>query len=220
VFGNIPERFALSSYTLQVFCHKNSNAEHVGQGTVWKTNTRQTYAVVQDISPAVIQCYWGICLFVSRCRLYVLNMQLKLLGVNWLIAFFWRGLEIGLSVCDKISEYVNRSIGYVAQQSLLGDRRLPPRLNWILPSSGLIRGVRWFETDVSGLPVSSVLKGQAVFNRRRKNSTILLLLLLLLLLLFIVTFVQGIYTSTPEKKTMSLGNTVLQLCCSYCSWCM
>jgi hypothetical protein len=22
-------------------------------------------------------------------------------------------------------------------------------LNWILPSSGLLRGVRWFETDVS-----------------------------------------------------------------------
>ena len=31
------------------------------------------------------------------------------------------------------------------------DRRLPPRLNRILPSSGLLSGVSWFETDVSGL---------------------------------------------------------------------
>jgi hypothetical protein len=29
---------------------------------------------------------------------------------------------------------------------------LPSRLQWILPSSGLSRGARWFKTDVSGLP--------------------------------------------------------------------
>jgi hypothetical protein len=34
-------------------------------------------------------------------------------------------------------------------------RRLPPRLNSILPSSGLLRGVRWFATDVTGLLVGS-----------------------------------------------------------------
>jgi hypothetical protein len=39
----------------------------------------------------------------------------------------------------------------------LPDRRLPPRLSWILPSSGLIRGVRWFITDVSGLPTGTKL---------------------------------------------------------------
>jgi hypothetical protein len=31
-------------------------------------------------------------------------------------------------------------------------RRLLPQLNWILPSFGLFCGVRWFETDVLGLP--------------------------------------------------------------------
>jgi hypothetical protein len=31
----------------------------------------------------------------------------------------------------------------------------------ILPPSGSLRSVRWFETDVSGLPIRPVLKGQA-----------------------------------------------------------
>ena len=31
----------------------------------------------------------------------------------------------------------------------------------ILPSSGLLRDVRWFETDVSGLPIGPNFKGQA-----------------------------------------------------------
>jgi hypothetical protein len=30
----------------------------------------------------------------------------------------------------------------------------------ILPPSGLLRGVRWFETDVSGLPVGPIFNGQ------------------------------------------------------------
>jgi hypothetical protein len=38
-------------------------------------------------------------------------------------------------------------------------RRLPPRLNLIIPSAGLLRGVSWFKTDVSELPIDSVLKG-------------------------------------------------------------
>jgi hypothetical protein len=29
-------------------------------------------------------------------------------------------------------------------------------------SSGLLRGVRWFETDVSALPIGPIFKGQAV----------------------------------------------------------
>jgi hypothetical protein len=41
--------------------------------------------------------------------------------------------------------------------------RLPPRLNLILPSSGLLRSVRWFETDVSGLPTEPTFKSQDVF---------------------------------------------------------
>jgi hypothetical protein len=37
------------------------------------------------------------------------------------------------------------------------DRRFPPRFNWIPPSSGLSRGVRWSEKHVSGLvPETSV----------------------------------------------------------------
>ena len=44
----------------------------------------------------------------------------------------------------------------------MGDRRLPPRLNRVLSSYGLLRGVRWFETDVLGPPVGPILKGQAV----------------------------------------------------------
>ena len=32
----------------------------------------------------------------------------------------------------------------------------------ILPYSVLLRGERWFETDVSGLPISSILAGQAI----------------------------------------------------------
>ena len=33
--------------------------------------------------------------------------------------------------------------------------------NRILPSSGLLRGVRWFESDVSGLHIGSIFEGQA-----------------------------------------------------------
>ena len=32
----------------------------------------------------------------------------------------------------------------------------------ILPSSGSLRGVRWFDTDVSRLPVGSFFEGQVV----------------------------------------------------------
>jgi hypothetical protein len=35
------------------------------------------------------------------------------------------------------------------------------RISLILPSSGLLRGVSWFKTDVSGLPISPIFKGQA-----------------------------------------------------------
>jgi hypothetical protein len=38
----------------------------------------------------------------------------------------------------------------------------PPHLNWILQSSGLLRGVRAFETDVSGLPIGPIFMSEAV----------------------------------------------------------
>jgi hypothetical protein len=40
--------------------------------------------------------------------------------------------------------------------------RLGPRLKLIPPSSGLLRGVRWFKTDVLGLPISPIYKDQTV----------------------------------------------------------
>ena len=42
------------------------------------------------------------------------------------------------------------------------DCRLPLQLNWNLQSYGLLYGVRWFETDVSGLPIGHMFKGQVV----------------------------------------------------------
>jgi hypothetical protein len=44
----------------------------------------------------------------------------------------------------------------------LWGRRLLPRLNWIIPSSGWLRGLRWFETDVSGLPTGLVFTDNVV----------------------------------------------------------
>jgi hypothetical protein len=38
----------------------------------------------------------------------------------------------------------------------------------ILPSSALLHGVRWFETDVSRLPISSIIKVQAVREENRE----------------------------------------------------
>jgi hypothetical protein len=36
------------------------------------------------------------------------------------------------------------------------------KLNWIFPPSELLGGVRWFDTDVSGLPGGTFFKDQAV----------------------------------------------------------
>ena len=46
--------------------------------------------------------------------------------------------------------------------SSMRDRKLPPRVNRILPSSAFLRGIRWFQTNVSGLPIRPTFKGQAV----------------------------------------------------------
>ena len=42
---------------------------------------------------------------------------------------------------------------------------IAPALSWIIPSSGLSRGVRWLDTDVSGPPIGPIFKGQAVEDR-------------------------------------------------------
>ena len=44
--------------------------------------------------------------------------------------------------------------------------QLSPRLDWILPSCGLLRYVRWFETDVSVLPIGFIFKGQDVQRKK------------------------------------------------------
>ena len=40
-------------------------------------------------------------------------------------------------------------------------------LKLIPPSTGLLHGVRWFDTDVSGLPISPIFKGQSVQEEMR-----------------------------------------------------
>jgi hypothetical protein len=42
------------------------------------------------------------------------------------------------------------------------DRKIPQRFTWILPSSGMLRSAGWFRTDVSGLRIGPIFKGQYV----------------------------------------------------------
>jgi hypothetical protein len=49
--------------------------------------------------------------------------------------------------------------------STLRDGRLQPPLNSILPSSEILRGVRWLKTDVSGLHIVPIFKGQVVHEK-------------------------------------------------------
>ena len=56
----------------------------------------------------------------------------------------------------------SRIVPWRSDEQANRDRWLPPMLNWILPSSGLLHGVRWFETDVSGLPIGPIFNAQAV----------------------------------------------------------
>ena len=62
------------------------------------------------------------------------------------VLYCWKDLRIALS---KV-------------KPTMRDRRLSPRLNWTLQSPGLLRGVRWSENDVSGLPFDPILKNQFV----------------------------------------------------------
>ena len=49
-----------------------------------------------------------------------------------------------------------------SQEINFRDRRLPPLLNWILLSSGLLRSVRYIKTDVSEQSIGPVFKDRAV----------------------------------------------------------
>ena len=55
-------------------------------------------------------------------------------------------------------------------RTTMRNRRLPQRLNWILSSPGLLHGVRWFETDVSGLHISPIYKGELPLKMGPKGS--------------------------------------------------
>jgi hypothetical protein len=48
----------------------------------------------------------------------------------------------------------------------LRDGWLPPGFNLFIPSSGLLRGVSWFKTDVSGLHIDLIFKCQTVSTLR------------------------------------------------------
>jgi hypothetical protein len=54
---------------------------------------------------------------------------------------------------------------------MLRELKLPPRLNWILPFSGLLGGISEFKTNVSGLHIGPIFKagkweGEVVPKRR------------------------------------------------------
>jgi hypothetical protein len=78
---------------------------------------------------------------------------------------FSYGYAVSAVVC---SSYLCRGNPNWCHKPLLGDwqpgemrdLRLPPRLKWIFRSFGLLRGVRWFDTDVSGLPSGPIFKVQ------------------------------------------------------------
>jgi hypothetical protein len=52
------------------------------------------------------------------------------------------------------------------EKHLTCDLRLSPRLKWTLLSSGLLRGLGWFNTDVSGRPIGPIFKDKAVQDDR------------------------------------------------------
>jgi hypothetical protein len=45
---------------------------------------------------------------------------------------------------------------------MIQDLRDPPWVNRSIPSSGFLGGVRWFENDVSGLPIGPIFKDQDI----------------------------------------------------------
>jgi hypothetical protein len=59
-----------------------------------------------------------------------------------------------LSLCIFIPVLSSLSIGQAVKNQILEITRIS--------SSALLRGVRWFKTDVSGLPIYPIFKGQAI----------------------------------------------------------
>ena len=73
------------------------------------------------------------------------------------------GIE-SISFENEISTQINMT--WWKDPFILRDRWFSPGLNWIFQSSGLVRGVRWFETDVSGPAIGPIFKGQTVQENR------------------------------------------------------
>jgi hypothetical protein len=63
----------------------------------------------------------------------------------------------------QIWNYSSRHVLFEKLQNThsLRDCRLSSRFNWILLFSWLLRGIRWFKTYVSGLPIGLIFKVQA-----------------------------------------------------------
>ena len=76
-------------------------------------------------------------------------------------------------------------------------RWLPSRLKWIIPPSGLLRGVWWFQTDVSKLPIGPVFKDSLTLEERDKQNS---------QNMFQTTLRRVITQKTEEFKARSIFN--------------
>jgi hypothetical protein len=88
---------------------------------------------------------------------------------------YWITVEVVLNILTAVILTANTDNLRVPKSFLphlkyrlwtMRDRRLPPLLNWILPYSDLLSHVRWFETDVSGIYIDPIFKGQNIPERR------------------------------------------------------
>jgi hypothetical protein len=71
--------------------------------------------------------------------------------------------SVCLPSCQMWSLYQTIAIFVTVNIWRARDRNFRPRLNWILPSSVLLRGVR-SKTDVSGPPIGPIFKDEAVWD--------------------------------------------------------
>ena len=129
------------------------------------TDTLLWTAVLQPLVPLYKTSYRQaeVFYFCQRTRLYGVEGT----RINTIKSFWWNDTDWGKpKSLRKLSHFhyahqpsykncpgINQRLRYL---------RLPPRLNWILPSSVLLRGVKCCKTDVSGLPIGPIFKGQAV----------------------------------------------------------
>ena len=68
----------------------------------------------------------------------------------------------------EVKPFKNLRPETVCYANLQTTQKIPPRLNRILPSPGLLRGINWFKTDVSRLPIGLIFKGYTVQTNLRR----------------------------------------------------